>query len=198
MHPNESNTACYIKYASCVIWFCFTGRIYQVGLTDWCHSFALFQGCFTITGDCRLITTHPETLLLICCNFNPSLGNYIHYTVWDEITFPFPNFNGATVEVWKWISNYRMKSKPQWNGCHIIVLLVIFFRANRKQSSFLMNSLFIATFSFDLFHCKVSQYRARSQTKFHSDWVKWARNYACTIPGNWSLCIPVCMGPFPC
>ena len=25
--------------------------------------------------------------------------------MWDEITYPFPNFNGATVEVWKWRSN---------------------------------------------------------------------------------------------
>ena len=24
----------------------------------------------------------------------------------DEITYPFPNFNGATVEVWEWISNF--------------------------------------------------------------------------------------------
>ena len=23
----------------------------------------------------------------------------------DEITYPFPNFNGTTVEVWEWISN---------------------------------------------------------------------------------------------
>ena len=23
--------------------------------------------------------------------------------VWDEIIYPFPNFNGATVEVWEWI-----------------------------------------------------------------------------------------------
>ena len=27
------------------------------------------------------------------------MRNYIHYNVWDEITYPFPNFNGATVEV---------------------------------------------------------------------------------------------------
>ena len=27
------------------------------------------------------------------------ISNYIHYNVWDEITFPFPNFNGSTVEV---------------------------------------------------------------------------------------------------
>ena len=25
--------------------------------------------------------------------------------VWDEITYPFPNFNGATVEVWEWIND---------------------------------------------------------------------------------------------
>ena len=31
------------------------------------------------------------------------ISNYIHYKVWDEITYPFPNFN---VEVWEWISNF--------------------------------------------------------------------------------------------
>ena len=25
--------------------------------------------------------------------------------VWDEITYPFPNFNGYTIEVWEWVSN---------------------------------------------------------------------------------------------
>ena len=34
------------------------------------------------------------------------ISNYIHYKVWDEITYPFPNFNGAVVEGWKWISNF--------------------------------------------------------------------------------------------
>ena len=27
------------------------------------------------------------------------ISNYIHYNAWDEITYPFLNFNGATVEV---------------------------------------------------------------------------------------------------
>ena len=27
-------------------------------------------------------------------------SNYTHYKVWDEIAYPFPNFNGAAVEVW--------------------------------------------------------------------------------------------------
>ena len=26
--------------------------------------------------------------------------------VWDEVTYPFQNFNGCTVEVWEWISNF--------------------------------------------------------------------------------------------
>ena len=27
------------------------------------------------------------------------ISNYIHHKMWYEITYPFPNFNGATVEV---------------------------------------------------------------------------------------------------
>ena len=34
------------------------------------------------------------------------INSYIKYTVWDEITFLFPDFNGTTVEVWEWISNF--------------------------------------------------------------------------------------------
>ena len=26
--------------------------------------------------------------------------------VWDGITYLYPNFNGATVEVWEWIGNF--------------------------------------------------------------------------------------------
>ena len=34
------------------------------------------------------------------------ISNHIHYKILDEITYPFPNFNGAAVEVWEWISNF--------------------------------------------------------------------------------------------
>ena len=34
------------------------------------------------------------------------ISNCIPSKVWDEFTYPFPNFNGATVEVWEWISNF--------------------------------------------------------------------------------------------
>ena len=43
------------------------------------------------------------------------INNYIHYKVWDEITYPFPNLIGATVEVWEWISNFT----PHFTG-HVI------------------------------------------------------------------------------
>ena len=33
------------------------------------------------------------------------INNHTPSKVWDEITYPFPNFNGATVEVWEWLSN---------------------------------------------------------------------------------------------
>ena len=32
--------------------------------------------------------------------------NYILYKVWDKITYPIPNFNNATVEVYEWISSF--------------------------------------------------------------------------------------------
>ena len=42
-------------------------------------------------------------MFIIKINVNPS---YIHYQVWDGITYPLSNFNVAAVEVWEWLSNY--------------------------------------------------------------------------------------------
>ena len=33
-------------------------------------------------------------------------SNHMPSEVWVEITYPFPNTNGATVEVWEWIINF--------------------------------------------------------------------------------------------
>ena len=43
------------------------------------------------------------------------ISNHIHYKTCDEITYPFPNFNGCTIEVWKWISHFI----PHFTG-HVI------------------------------------------------------------------------------
>ena len=33
------------------------------------------------------------------------IRNHMPGKVWNEVTYPFANFNGTTVEVWEWISN---------------------------------------------------------------------------------------------
>ena len=35
--------------------------------------------------------------------------NPIRYKVWAGITYPFPNFNGCTIEVWEWINNFSLQ-----------------------------------------------------------------------------------------
>ena len=42
------------------------------------------------------------------------ISNYIEHKVWDEITYPFPNFNGKAVEVWKLISNFTHTLLSMW------------------------------------------------------------------------------------
>ena len=72
-------------------------ELFQIVFAIWWHD---AMGAFII------IIFLQEPLLLIWINFNPTMNkNNNHHKVWDEITYPFPNFNGATVEVWEWISH---------------------------------------------------------------------------------------------
>ena len=34
------------------------------------------------------------------------ISNHIHYKMWDEITYPFPNFNSSGIGVWEWMNNF--------------------------------------------------------------------------------------------
>ena len=49
------------------------------------------------------------------------ISNYTHNIVWDDIAYQFSNFNGATVDVWEWISNFipyisgYMINYPHWD-----------------------------------------------------------------------------------
>ena len=46
------------------------------------------------------IPTSSTELLTCGLTLIPAwISNYIHYNTWDEITYPFLNFNGCTVEV---------------------------------------------------------------------------------------------------
>ena len=44
------------------------------------------------------------------------ISNHIPCRVCDEITYPFPNFNGCTIEVWEWLSNFT----SLYNGCNYL------------------------------------------------------------------------------
>ena len=56
-----------------------------------------------LTLGMNIPTQAPHLLARI--NLTPAwISNYIHYNVWDEIAYPFPNFNDYAVEVYKWVS----------------------------------------------------------------------------------------------
>ena len=55
--------------------------------------------------------------------FIPNMDNiHMFSKMWDEITYPFPNLNGRTVEVQEWISNFiphfvmDVITNPCWNS----------------------------------------------------------------------------------
>ena len=67
-------------------------RLYRI-LTFW-PQIGWFTKGFLIVLAKNILTSIPVYL-----------SNYINYNVWYEITYPFPNFNGGTVEVWEWITS---------------------------------------------------------------------------------------------
>ena len=51
-------------------------------------------------ADDYLVLVRCSPFYLHGLTFIPAwISNYIHYEVWGEITYPFLNFNSATVEV---------------------------------------------------------------------------------------------------
>ena len=47
----------------------------------------------------KFITESPFT--------NKEKLDHMPSKVWDEITYPFPSFNGCNVELWEWISSFN-------------------------------------------------------------------------------------------
>ena len=60
------------------------------------------------------------------------IRDYIHFTVWDAITYPFLNLNGAAVDVWEWISNFT----------HTLLVAVITSPCWEKRSENLKHRIF--------------------------------------------------------
>ena len=64
----------------------------------------------------------PATLLITWINLIPTwIRNHMSNKLWDEITYPFPNFSGCTVEVWKRMINFILHfvmdiiNSPYWD-----------------------------------------------------------------------------------
>ena len=59
------------------------------------------------------IVTHWGMCPLLLTLMPEWISNYSKW--WDEIIYPFPNFNDYTVEVWKWISHFIPYFIMEWN-----------------------------------------------------------------------------------
>ena len=76
------------------------------------------------TGDLRRHRAHNDVTVIEQAKIEISFKthNHIHHRVWVEITYPFPNFNGATVRCNRW--NLGMDKEityplPNFNGATI-------------------------------------------------------------------------------
>ena len=67
-------------------------------------SLFLWTGCLIYESD--LCWPGSQALTNRWINFPAWISNNIHYFVWDEITYPYPNFNGCTSDVWEVISSH--------------------------------------------------------------------------------------------
>ena len=63
--------------------------------------------------------------------------------MWDEITYLFPNFNGATVKVWEWINNFH--PGPTYN-----LLLSLFSRFGCLQVGYFKQNYIYKFLSYSL------------------------------------------------
>ena len=78
------------------------------------------------------MTYHLWPLLLTWINFDPEwISNYIHYNVWDEITYPFLNFNGQTIDV----RNGQVISSTLYQACDYLSMLGLKLNHVVKEAS---------------------------------------------------------------
>ena len=75
---------------------------------------------------CGLHFFSPTNTFILTC-IPAWISGHMPSKVWDEIIYPFPNFNGCTVEVWEWISNFiphfmmYITTYPSLWDCHVIM-----------------------------------------------------------------------------
>ena len=78
----------------------------------------------------------------------PWISNYIHHKVWDQSTFPFPNFNSATVEVREWI---KISSHTLLGMSLLIHAVIKLIRVNKRSPTGSAHALVLISFVCPLF-----------------------------------------------
>ena len=80
-------------------------------------SYSLKRAWITLSIFPRNFTseTHCHIYWYLGPHFSPSMDTHMPNKLWDEITYPFLNFNGYTVEVWEWRS-YFITLRWRQNG----------------------------------------------------------------------------------
>ena len=84
-------------------------------LLSWLHYYYMIRGPFYWHG----LTLIPTWI-----------NNHRHNKMWDESTYPFPNLNGYTVEVWEW----RISSHNLLNGCNYVSMVGLNLNHFSKRS----------------------------------------------------------------
>ena len=85
--PSHYLNQCWPAYFWQSTWMCQHRKLLLSGKEN-----ANYKGINGFLTSCGHFYKHGLTLILAW------ISNCIHYNVWDEITYPFLNFNGATVE----------------------------------------------------------------------------------------------------
>ena len=83
----------------------------------------------------------------ICLTSTPAwINNFIHYKMWNEITYPFPNFNG--VEIWELTDDY-FHLTLNWTCDYLIRLGLKLNHVSKRSPYFLrcVYKIFISRFS---------------------------------------------------
>ena len=104
------------------IFICKPTYIMRTNMRSWCRNCHFsFQSAFLLTW----IILTPA-----------SISNDVPSEVWDEITYPFPNSNGWTVEVSEWKSNFN----PQSMIYYYSMLGLKLYRISNRSPSRVVNS----------------------------------------------------------
>ena len=113
-----------------------------------------------------IIWCHQGLLLTL---FPARISNCAHYKLWDEITYPFPNFNGWGMHKWFHPTLYRTCDFLSMNGLKLTHVSKKWPRAFADRASTNTNCLFIYTrptlwkLTWSRFHSRLFQHNSKSK-----------------------------------